>query len=155
MVAAHTDINAFLAKLDEGVELTNDLLDLGFGSHDFSIKDGDYDDEDEEEEEFRDELCDLFSPHEMSVGEISVKGEVSVECIHQQERQGEDGSERVQYFVVHFDCEPLLIAIWSTEFDGSWINEFTRLISTAGVQSLSDTGYLDEMIMDLRQAAGD
>jgi hypothetical protein len=146
------NIIEFIQRFEKGEKLTDDLLDLGYGFHDFSIKDEDYSTESEMDEEFRDLLTDTFPFHTMAVGDEIIKGigEVSCLCIHVIDKAINDEKESVKFFIIKFQCQPILSAVHGTLWKDEFVPNFVKIISTEGPYNVEDTGYLDEMMGDLK-----
>jgi ribosomal protein L40E len=150
---AHINVREFLIKYEKIRKLDDELILLGFGIKDFSIKGEDYDGESDEDEWFRDLLCDLILSLKMDIGETEILGPCEVRCsfIHQICDKNENGlTEVINFYIIEFQCDTILVAIYGYYDDGQFISEYNKIVSTRGVHRTSETGYLTEMTEDLQ-----
>jgi hypothetical protein len=153
----NVNVQKFLLKYKEfgrpAGQLDDELILWGFGTKGFSIKQEDYDGESDEDEWFRDLLCDTILPLKMEVGNIRVLGPCEVHCVfvHQiSQRNEDDVLEVVNFYIVEFQCDTILLAIYGWYDVQEFSSEYSKIISSEGVHRTSYTGYLSEMTEDLQ-----
>jgi ribosomal protein L40E len=157
----NVNVQKFLVKYKEfgrpAGQLDEELILLGFGTKGFSITQEDYDGVSQEDECFGDLICDTILPLKMEVGQIRVLGTCEVRCVfvHQISQKNEDDIlEVVNFYIVQFQCDTILLAIYGWYDQQEFSSEYYKIISTEGVHRTSATGYLSEMTEDL-QAIGE
>jgi len=153
----NVNVRKFLSQYQElgrpTGQLDEQLIMLGFGTKGFSITQEDYDGESQEDEWFRDLLCDTILTLKMEVGEISVLGPCEVRCVFVQQisqRNENDVTEVVNFYIVEFQCDTILLAIYGWYDEQEFLSEYSKIISSEGVHRTSYTGYLSEMTEDLQ-----
>lgn len=157
----NVNVQKFLVKYKEfgrpAGQLDEELILLGFGTKGFSITQEDYDGVSQEDECFGDLICDTILPLKMELGQIRVLGTCEVRCVfvHQISHKNEDDIlEVVNFYIVQFQCDTILLAIYGWYDQQEFSSEYYKIISTEGVHRTSATGYLSEMTEDL-QAIGE
>lgn len=153
----NVNVRKFLSQYQElgrpTGQLDEQLIMLGFGTKGFSITQEDYDGESQEDEWFRDLLCDTILTLKMEVGEISVLGPCEVRCVFVQQisqKNENDVTEVVNFYIVEFQCDTILLAIYGWYDEQEFLSEYSKIISSEGVHRTSYTGYLSEMTEDLQ-----
>jgi hypothetical protein len=153
----NVNVRKFLSQYQElgrpTGQLDEQLIMLGFGTKGFSITQEDYDGESQEDEWFRDLLCDTILTLKMEVGEIRVLGPCEVRCVFVQQisqRNENDVTEVVNFYIVEFQCDTILLAIYGWYDEQEFLSEYSKIISSEGVHRTSYTGYLSEMTEDLQ-----
>ena len=157
----NVNVQKFLVKYKEfgrpAGQLDEELILLGFGTKGFSITQEDYDGVSQEDEWFGDLICDTILPLKMELGQIRVLGPCEVRCVfvNQISQKNEDDVlEVVNFYIIQFQCDTILLAIYGWYDQQDFSLEYYKIISTEGVHRTSATGYLSEMTEDL-QAIGD